>query len=133
MKPFKINRNSWHYKLNRMTEPNGDYNWHMERWETKHSNFCAYWRVTVFKMLFLSLIASGVIAFIVLTGMFAVTHTISFLITLSVIATLILLMIGFVTVKKRIRANSEGRPESLFVQRYRAQKSKICPVVEFTE
>ena len=52
MKPFKVNRDSWHYKLNKhFLNDRGDNEYYMQDyWERKHNNFCAYWRVTMFRL-----------------------------------------------------------------------------------
>ena len=60
MKPFVINRNSWHYKLNRKFM--NEYGWsdyRMEdQWEPRHNDFCSYWRATIFRMIGVAFVAT---------------------------------------------------------------------------
>lgn len=134
MKPFRINRNSWHYKLNcRMTQY-GDNQYYMEdTWEPKHSNFCAYWRTTAFKLIWLSMIMFMVASLLFMLTTAIYTHPIVALkvtgAIIGVIAALIGLVLFFVGISKM--NENVAKSNSLFVQKYRAHKSKICPKVEF--
>ena len=47
MKPFKIKKNSWHYRLNANFMQDN----FMERWEYYHSDFCSYWRATIGRLI----------------------------------------------------------------------------------
>ena len=138
MKPFVINRQSWHYKFNRfMTdESNSDSRMILE-WEPKRSNFCSYWRTTIFNALGVLTIFSllGIILYGI--GRAFILHTAVAFTTLGIILALVAFIVGFaVTIvyikewNKKI-ANSEAVNESLFVQKYKVHKSKICPNVEF--
>jgi VIT1/CCC1 family predicted Fe2+/Mn2+ transporter len=139
MKPFKVNRNSWHYKLNRKffnTRGDNDYYMH-DSWEPRHNNFCAYWRATMFRLLFATLLIIGAGAFLFMLGDGIYHHPLDFLITVSLIvgtfATFVLIIVLSELLKSAIakRGDQPAASESLFVQRYRAYKSKVCPGVEY--
>jgi steroid 5-alpha reductase family enzyme len=134
MKPFRINRNSWHYKMNRKMTQHGDSQRYMENnWEPRHSNFCAYWRTTTFKLIWLCLIAFGIIGLLFTLATAIYTHPIAALkvtgAIIAVIAGIIALLFLFSGISKM--NETVAKSNSLFVQKYRAQKSKICPDVEF--
>ena len=134
MKPFKINRNSWHYKFNKNFFNNDDYC--MERrWEPKHNNFCSYWRATMGRMLVAAILGSTVIG--CLAGLAYITYqdpiaTISILGTVAGMGAIVVGGVAFLQyLENRKKANAD-KPDSLFVQKYKAHKEKICPMVEFT-
>lgn len=135
MKPFNINRNSWHYKLNKNFF-NDDEHWMQSRWEPIHNNFCSYWRATVFRMIFAVLLAA--IGLFAIGAILYVTYLnptealgfvgVVFIILLSVIG------LAFIEhlIKERKRKKKDEEPsQSLFAQKYRANKEKICPMVEY--
>ena len=135
MKPFVINRNTWHYKLNKHFfqeyEHNMSYNW-----EPRHNNFCAYWRATVFRVIFACFLAAGVVMALYLTGSAIYYHPIDALILIGSLIGVIALFILTILISEKLKSrssNREPKPESLLVQRYRAHKSKICPMVEYEE
>lgn len=133
MKPFRINRNSWHYKLNKNFF-NED-SWWMERtWEPRHNNFCSYWRATVFRLLFATLLVAMVTTALGGLGYYIYANTSEAVITLGaiiaaaavLIGTPILLMVTADKIKQ-----SETIQRSIIMQRIRNHKSKICPSVEY--
>ena len=131
MKPFKINRNSWHYKLNKnfFNDSSMEY-----RWEPKHNNFCAYWRATMFRLLGAGFLSSMVVGVFTILGVIAYTEPVTFLAVIGSILGLILLIVGIAfivhLIEDRKKANAD-KPDSLFMQKYKAHKSKICPMVEY--
>jgi hypothetical protein len=131
MKPFKINRNSWHYKLNKnfFNESNMQYDW-----EPKHNNFCSYWRATMFRVLFVTILAIGVGGLLTMLGVVAYLEPLRFAIVVGSVLGLIVTIFGIaviaVFIDHRKKANAD-KPDSLFVQKYKAHKSKICPMVEY--
>jgi membrane protein YdbS with pleckstrin-like domain len=134
MKPFRINRNSWHYKMNRRISPYHDNPNYMEyNWEPRHSNFCAYWRATMFKLVWLSLVAFGIISFLFMFATSIYAYPIVALKVTGAIIAVITGIIAFAFLFAGISKMNETvtKSNSLFVQKYRAQKSKICPTVEF--
>jgi hypothetical protein len=134
MKPFKINRNSWHYKLNRkFFNAYGDNEYYMhDSWEPRHNNFCAYWRATMFRVIFAIFLSVFVGLFFFVLGGAVYQHPIDFLISISSILGIIALgiIVVFCTNWLQKREKKEV-PESLFMQKYKAHKSKICPMVEY--
>ena len=140
MKPFKVNRNSWHYKLNKhFLSESGSNEYYMQGiWERKHNNFCAYWRVTVFRLV-VALFGSAVILML-LFGLGQVIYQNpwdTFVIAGGVVGA----VLAFVTIglcgmflseylEKRKYKNKEV-PDSLFVAKYKSYKSKVCPMVEY--
>lgn len=131
MKPFKINRNSWHYKLNKNFS-NGQ-NMHYE-WEPKHNNFCSYWRATMFRMLFAAILSLGCIGILSMLGSVVYNDPVKSLFVVGSVIGLFATIIGiamtanFFSNRKKANAN---KPDSLFMQKYKAHKAKICPMVEY--
>lgn len=136
MKPFIINRKSWHYKLNEHFL--NDRSHYMEGWEKEHNDFCSYWRVTMIRLiLFIAalIVAGCVIAWM---GLFIYEYPWVAAKGAAILLSILLMFIGmaFVSVtyedyKLKKKNEDEDRPESLFAQKYRAYKSKICPMVEY--
>ncbi len=134
MKPFKVNRDSWHYKINQRFF-NEDEHW-MHRWEDKHNNFCAYWRATMFRIIFIAFISTGVLGLLGMLGMAVYNAPLQALGTIGGVIVAFSAIVGLVGIsvwnKNRVAAKKEaGIPDSLFVAKYKAYKSKICPMVEF--
>lgn len=137
MKPFKINRKSWHYQLNRYFF-NHYTDW-MSQWEARHNNFCSYWRATLFRSIFATLLAAICIIILTALGISIYQHPIEFATAVAlVVATLTFIFGGATLIRYSIeRFNSRSatetteKPEGLFAQRYRAYKSRICPMIEY--
>jgi hypothetical protein len=134
MKPFKINRNSWHYKLNQNLL--NDHQDHMEYWEDKHNNFCSYWRATMFRLVFASAAAVFILLMLFVIGDVIYQNPLEALISISSAFGLCLALVGifafsmYLDDRKRKRKN-EDIPDSLFVAKYKSYKSKVCPMVEY--
>jgi len=133
MKPFRINRNSWHYKLNKHFFNEDSFC--MERtWEPRHSNFCSYWRATVFRLLFATALFS-IIAFafsMLAYALYAHTGQTLLVIGGGIIFCVILIGIPLLLVVGTDRIKeSEAVKNSIVLQRIRNHKSKICPSVEY--
>lgn len=133
MKPFKINRNSWHYKLNKNFF--NDYQYSMEyNWEPRHNNFCAYWRATMFRVFFAAILAIGLGSLLSVLGVGAYNDPLGAVIMIGSVLGLIATVVGiaftlqFFSNRKKAKADL---PDSLFMQKYKAHKSKICPMVEY--
>lgn len=132
MKPYVINKDSWHYKL-------------ISRGKTSYWNlylapkdFCSYWRMVVFKILgyiFITCFATLFLAFLgyniyldpipVLGGLF-----------IAIIALSVFLAISLEKIKERKRKRDydvefEDKKEGLIAMKYRAWKEKTCPMVEY--
>ena len=134
MKAFRVNRDAWHYKLNQNFL--NDHQYHMEHWEAEHNNFCSYWRVTMFRLVFA--LAGFAITLLILSmiGVGIYLNPLKALIIVGSAVGLSLALVGIISFsiylddRKRKRKN-EDIPDSLFVAKYKSYKSKICPSVEY--
>jgi peptidoglycan/LPS O-acetylase OafA/YrhL len=127
MKPFRINRKSWHYRMNNRFL--NEYSWDMRIWEANHGNFCSYWRATVFRLIALIICAAVVIAIVMLMLLAFIYEPIVAIKTISIIVAVFSLL-GFITYLSN-RPTSNEPPTSLLAQRYRAYKDKVCPMIEY--
>lgn len=133
MKPFKINRDSWHYKMNKHFLNEDSFC--MERsWEPRHNNFCSYWRATVFRLIFVTSLLSIIGFGFSLLAYALYAHTGQTLLTIGGIILLLAIIIGIplllVVGTDRIK-QSEAVKNSIVLQRIINHKSKICPSVEY--
>lgn len=135
MKPFKINRKSWHYKLNKnfLNEDGWSEVSMKNSWEPKHSNFCSYWRATIIR-----LIVATFLAFIVIICLYGgvVGAYQNPIIALKVVASGVAFLVGItgvVLIMIYFDRSKEKLNDNLFVQKYKVHKSKICPEVEYKE
>jgi len=108
--------------------------WMDRYWEPKHSNFCSYWRATMFRVIGVCFVAlfAGFIIFIIGSA-FYFDPIISFTVLGSIVgvfAVLISMVVASKMIKER-KQLADKKPESLIVQKYRAHKSKICPTIDF--
>lgn len=133
MKPFKINRNSWHYKLNQNFF--NDYQYSMEyNWEPHHYNFCAYWRATMLRVFFATSLTVGLGGVVTMLGVGVYNDPLGAVIIIGSVLGFIATVVGiaasvtFFSDRKKAKADL---PDSLFMQKYKAHKSKICPGVEY--
>jgi hypothetical protein len=144
MKPFKINRNSWHYKLNKFfieyEEPINHWEANaLARWEARHTNFCSYWRATIIKSIVATLLAAIGIIILTALGISIYENFIEFATAIILVATTVTVIFGGSALirysidrfKNRSAAETPQKPEGLFAQRYRAYKSRICPMIEY--
>jgi hypothetical protein len=137
MKPFRINRKSWHYQLNRYFF-NHYTDW-MSQWEASHNNFCSYWRATLFRSIFATLLAAICIIILTALGISIYQHPIEFATAVILAVATLTFIFGGATLirysierfKNRSAAETTEKPEGLFAQRYRAYKDKVCPAVEY--
>ncbi len=138
MQAFKVNRDSWHYKLNqKFMNERGDNEWYMrDNWEQRHNNFCSYWRVTMFRLVFALLITIFIVMvlFMIGSGIYhdPWTALAVFSSAIGILITFIGLVAGasYLDTRKHKRKNEEV-PNSLFVAKYKSYKSKVCPMVEY--
>jgi len=132
MKPFTINRNSWHYKLNKNFF--NDYQHHMGYWEAKHDNFCSYWRVTTFRLVFA---LTGSTFFLLVFSMISVgmyQDPLKALIIVGIPVGLFSAVFGiflFSMYLDDLNRKNEDIADSLFVAKYKSYKSKVCPMVDY--
>lgn len=135
MKPFVINRNSWHYKLNKHFM--NSYSHVMKsQWEPKHGDFCSYWSTTIIRVIMAVLfsIAAAILVYMIGTAFYLYPvqsfKVVALLILcFAIIFTAIAIEAYLITRKKR----ANKKHESLLMQKYRAYKAKICPFVEYEE
>lgn len=130
MKAFKINRNTWHYKLNKHFFNESEH-WMERSWEPRHSDFCSYWRATILRMFVVAILSAVTIAFVLMIGAVSYTHPWEALKFVGGFVGVIVGIIGFVYLLVFVGKSKETLDKSLFVQKYRAHKSKICPMVEY--
>jgi hypothetical protein len=140
MKPFKVNRDSWHYKLNQhFFNERGNSEWYMQDyWERKYNNFCAYWRVTMFRLV-VAMFGSAIILML-LVGLGQAIYQNPWN-AFMVVGTIVGAILTFVTIgvcgmflseyAERRKHQNADIPDSLFVAKYKSYKSKICPSVEY--
>jgi hypothetical protein len=140
MKAFRVNRDAWHYKLNKhFLNDRGDNEWYMQDyWERKHNNFCAYWRVTMFRLV-VAMFGSAIILML-LFGLGQAIYQNPWD-TAVVVGSVVGVVLTFGTIivcgmflseyfEKRKHQNADI-PDSLFVAKYKSYKSKICPSVDY--
>ena len=136
MKPFKINRDSWHYKLNKNffnSYGPGKYSM-QDYWEPTHNNFCSYWRATFFRMLFATLLSCIAIMFASTFALVVYHDPIGFGIVVLILIGIILFSAGVVGIQeyfRNMKNKNADKPDSLFVAKYKSYKSKVCPMVEY--
>ena len=90
----------------------------------------------MFRMIFATAISLWTIAVVALFGHIAYTQPIEFLMAIGVVIGLSSAAIGIVTAVHFFSNRNErkiDKPDSLFMQKYKAHKSKICPKVEYEE
>ena len=125
MKPFKINRNSWHYKLNCHFLQDST----MRYWESTHSDFCSYWRATISRLIVMAFFTALALILLGLLGAAVYVDPIGLLVWFCVPAFVIGTAIGIAVYN--VNRKKKEPSQSLIAQKYRAHKEKICPMVEF--
>jgi hypothetical protein len=134
MKPYVINRNSWHYKMVSKGQ----------RWDVLEyrvpKDFCSYWRMVVGKLLGYAFITSGFVFFLTWIGMALYINPIPTLIALGIIIGVICGSFGIAMwLEKRKEHKRQhdydvkfnDKQESLLKMKYRAWKENVCPMVEY--
>lgn len=135
MKPFEINRTSWHYKLNRyFLNEHGFSERSMEyAWEPRNNNFCAYWCSTVTRLIVLAISIVIVSALLLFLGMVIYNEPYEFFMFISCIVGIIVSMAIMLTIGEYFSKKSKTESKNIFIQKYKSYKSKICPMVEYKE
>lgn len=129
---FTIKRDSWHYKLN-MYFMDDWRTWMIEDWEAR--GFCAYWWSTVWKLLIVAVVSFILGALLAVLLIILLTEPLLFLVILAFMTipvVLTFLFMWFTEYLDRPRAD-KGEPTSLFAQKYKAYKDKVCPAVKFED
>lgn len=127
MKPFVINRNSWHYKLNRNFMQDS----HMYYWEPDHNDFCSYWRATIFRLSVVAFFTSFLIFILAAIGFAVYTDPVGSLIVIGGIVGMFAAAVGIALYSENRKKKEPS--QSLIAQKYRAHKEKICPMVEYKQ
>jgi hypothetical protein len=133
MKPFNINRDSWHYKLNKNFF--NEYRHSMEfKWEPRHNNFCSYWRATIFRVLFAAFFISCLMFMLIGLGVGIYLDPVPVTKAIGVVVTgitAVFLFAYWLATEDEPKYSNKEPSQSLFAQKYRANKEKICPMVEY--
>ena len=127
MKPFKINRDSWHYRMNKLFM--NEYEYDMSTWEYRRNNFCSYWRATAIRLVAIVVCVAIVISFVISAVTVFIIAPVQAGLTVLLIAA-VFSVLGLIAYLSNRRSNTK-EPTSLFAQRYRAYKSRICPMIEY--
>lgn len=134
MKPFVIDRNSWHYKMISRGE----------RWDfltyREPKDFCSYWRKVVLKLCWFAFVATFLSVFALFLGYNIYMDPLP---VLGGISAGLGLLFGSVGIAFWLEKRKEQRrqhdydvefnekQESLLKMKYRAWKEKVCPMVEY--
>lgn len=134
MKPFVIDRNSWHYKMISMGE-----HWDVLTYR-EPKNFCSYWRKVVLKLCLFAFIAVILSVFTLFLGFNIYMDPLP---VLGGISAGLGLLFGSAWIALWLEKRKEQRrqhdydvefnekQESLLKMKYRAWKEKVCPMVEY--
>ena len=133
MQTFKINRNSWHYRMNKQFFNDNEHSMHF--WERKHTNFCSYWRATVLRLVWLCFLTAVLLGMAIMMVVAVVSNPVAAGFSVLFIVGLIAVCIGIALLHERLSSIQANNPEpkTLVGKQYAAYKSKICPSVEFDE
>jgi hypothetical protein len=135
MKAFRIDRRSWHYRLNRhFLNEDGFSERSMElNWEPRHRDFCSYWRATVLRMVVLTLLTVSTV--FLLTGLLSIVYhyPLETLKGVGAVVGTIAAVVGLIVASETLKSRKQNQPEGLISQRLRAYKSQVCPLVEYDE
>jgi hypothetical protein len=153
MKPFVVNKNSWHYKMNiEMVQTNDRLKLsdNAEKFVQSKDNFCSYWRMTLWSMFKIAIVAvivligvAFVLSLICLYGFALIFNTKEVLLLtgggiLAIAAFFGLILLGvWLDSRKRAKLNRilhDGETEtSLARAKYSSWKNGVCLPVEFKE
>jgi len=150
MNAFKVNRNSWHYKMNVATLESQHFSAHeIQNTMRFKANFCAYWRMSMINMLqigfFVAIIVGvigailygifslGVAAYANISVLYTAIAVIAFFATFFSVLMFFFKLSGKKKEKERKIARGEYiEPEhGLFKTKYISWKKKICPPVAY--
>jgi uncharacterized membrane protein len=88
----------------------------------------------MFRLLFASALSLIVITMFTLLGVGLYRHPIEFLVGFIGVVVMFAIPVGGFFLMDFLKNRNKGKadkPDSLFVQKYKAHKSKICPMVEY--
>lgn len=151
MKPFSVNKNSWHYRLNvSMAKTNDRLNRddYVEKYVMSKDNLCSYWQMTLWSMFKFAVAAAfviGVTGFLLFVayniGYAFVFHTTEAMIGTAIITVTIGIIFGLAFGGNWLNSRKQrkldailyyGETEtSLSKAKYTSWKSGVCVPVEF--
>lgn len=126
MNTFKINRDSWHYKLNKHFF--NEYN--MWQWEAKHNNFCAYWRAPAIRRVFASLAIAFVMVQIAALATIVWRDPIGFVLGFATIVGGLAAFLGLITAILRARKKASRARSKSAAPRTRLGEDQVSVVEE---
>jgi hypothetical protein len=124
---FKINRDSWHYRLNKYFF--NEYECYMLAWEDRHADFCSYWRATFFRMMGIVISAGAGTLLVGGFGLVVLKEPVAVLAGLSLVGVIITLINGV----DYISHGKKAVPPGLLKTKYLAWKGRYCPKVSYDE
>lgn len=131
MNSFKINRNSWHYKLNHNL-----CTMNIDCWEEEHSSICSYFWATMINTLKILLVLTAIPIIAAMIMMIIIASPAAAGIGSGVVASALFLPVIVIMIYdyvfERIRISHAKNP-SIIVQRIADYKNRVCTRVEFTE
>jgi len=132
MKTFTINRDSWHYKINKNFLQDN----FMERgWEPKHASFCKYWSATMVRI-----VAAGGLVSTLALFLFVISSAIWYqpfvmlivaMVIIGIIGTILGIAVLVDHIQSRPAKDTDREPKSMMAMKYYSFKNKICPMIEF--
>jgi hypothetical protein len=152
MKPFVVEKNSWHYRLNAYALDKGvfDTKERVDMFIRSKDNLCSYWRLTIFSIIKLAAIGVFIGGAIFIAG--AGVYTLGKAIFMYPLEGLIIIVVVFSAIfvcgligyalsvlaerrrKKLYKILHEGHTEtSLTKAKYDSWKAGVCVPVEFKE
>jgi preprotein translocase subunit Sss1 len=145
MEKFKVNKNSWHYKL--VNEHVTDKYPYDLREKAMPTNFCAYWRRVVIECMKNSIATILVVGsmLLVLGGLGYLIYLAFAVATIADFAAFALVLLFFAALvygmllpdilrKRKIKQLEKGtdeQPSNIFVTKYKSWKGKYCPAIEY--
>lgn len=132
MNTFVVNKTSWHYRFLICT---GVMHYELER----RDNFCAYWRLVVWK-LFVATV--GALAGILLIGLLVYALYITPWVVGTMALQVLLFLMGIILpialwtyledkLKSFNKSAKSGENTSLLATKYKSFKDKVCPSIEY--
>jgi len=135
MKPYVINKNSWHYKMISKGQ-----HWDGYLSHRAPKDFCSYWRKVISKVLGIMFVVAMATTFVVFFGYNIYLDPIPVIggifSAIVLLAGTLFTAIGIDKLKEKKRKRDykvefEGKQEGLIAMKYRSWKEKTCPMVEF--
>lgn len=137
MNTFIVNKNSFHYKFNKFIKttfkgvPSRVFEYCLP------ADFCSYWRMTAFNVLFTLLVSMffGMIG-IIIGHQFIVDPigaSLAFASVIVVIAIFCGTIMGIYYIKDYTKNKLQNKPDGIIRTKYKSWKSKYCPMIEYKD